>query len=86
MPNAGQPCQQAIPWSINKDSTVLALVTTSVGEAGTLVTQKSTTTLADMICNIARTRGVVEARVVDHSLSGMTKVGMSIFDDSWDLF
>ena len=48
------------------------LVSTSVGEAGTVVTKKEVTTLADLLCSITRSRGVT-ARVVDHALNPKTQ-------------
>ena len=41
------------------DRTILALVTES----------KKITTLAEMICDVTRTRGVTDMRMTDHSLS-----------------
>ena len=69
----GTANSQSIPWVVKADTSVLMLVSTSVGEAGTLVSQKEMTTLADLLCSITRSRGVTEARVVDHALVPKTQ-------------
>ncbi|CAK9064636.1 unnamed protein product, partial [Durusdinium trenchii] len=48
----------SISWHISKDSALIAMADT-----------KAVTTLADLICKVARERGVMEVRTVDHSLA-----------------
>ena len=40
---------------------------------------KTVCTVADALCNIARERGVTEARMVDHTMEGKMKVGYKTY-------
>ena len=71
--SGGTPSNDTIQWILRADSSVLVLVNTSVGDAGAQVTHKETTTLADLLCSVARNRGITEARVIEHSLVGKVK-------------
>lgn len=54
------PQTACLPWKLADDRTLLCLV----GSEG-----KSITTLADIMCDITRERGVTEIRVTDHGLA-----------------
>lgn len=40
-------------------------------------TEKTLCTLADVVCEVTRTRGVTEIRMVDHGMSAMKKARFS---------
>lgn len=62
----------SISWHISKDSALIAMADT-----------KAVTTLADLICKVARERGVMEVRTVDHSLAPKVQVGFCVHN-AWD--
>lgn len=53
-----------VPWFINDDRAVLCDTTSG---------SKTLSTLAEVVCNVTKLRGVTEVRVVDHSLQAKMK-------------
>ena len=53
-----------LPWVARSDKHVIALVKG---------TEKTVMTLADVMCDITKSRGITEVHVADHDLSPMQK-------------
>ena len=64
----GQSQQQSMPFNMKDDKSLIVLVSTANG--------KDITSIAETLCGLARVRGVTEARMVDHTLEPLFKVGM----------
>ena len=58
----------SIPWHLVDDKAVLVVVEP---------TEKRISTVADAVCDVTRSRGVTEIRMVDHSLAAKVKAMVS---------
>lgn len=61
---SGDVLASSLSWNLSKDSALIAMTGT-----------KEITTVADLVCKVASDRGIMEVRVVDHTLEPMHKVG-----------
>lgn len=57
-----------IPWHVTDDRTLVCLVGS----------EKKIMTIADAVCDVARTRGVPEIRMVDHGMTAKMKAWIKI--------
>lgn len=65
----------SIPWHIKDDKCLVCHITTTSGGAS----EKTLKSVADVLCDITKTRGVTEVRMTDYSLQQLMKASSKIF-------
>ena len=65
---SGDVLASSLSWNLSKDSALIAMTGT-----------KEITTVADLVCKVASDRGIMEVRVVDHTLEPMQNGQIKIY-------